>query len=161
MVDYIEDPWQGITVFSSPEITGIPSPASVQDRLERLPAGSGIRVSATPPFVAEEELGLFTTRSLNPSLGGAPYTLLPSSIAPQTADAVITHNKIFQPCQTQQDSEFHREIDSFLEQPSSAVEPKVQILGPQRGSPTELSPNQRKVGEGDRISEDTIPGTKK
>ena len=70
MVDYLDDPWQGLNIFSSPEITKIPSPKIVQNTLEKLLARTETRVSDSPP--EEGLLGLFTAQPLNLALGGAP-----------------------------------------------------------------------------------------
>ena len=125
----------------------------------------------TPPFAEEGDLGHFAARPLNPSLGGAQYTLFPSSIAPYTADALIIHNEIFPPnpqlCPTQWDNKIHMEIDSFFEQHSPVVEPEAQSLGPQKEFLNRPSPDPSKEGEGaksvstGKSSEGTIPGTKK
>ena len=97
MVDYTEDPWQGLRVFSTPEITEILSPALVQERLKKMPARNEVRVSVTSPFAEEGLLGYFAARPLNPSLGGAPYTLFSSSTNLHGFDAVITHSEFFKP----------------------------------------------------------------
>ena len=85
MADNSVDPWQQeLNIFSSPKITGIPSPNTVQNTLENLTAGSesGVSVSLpdeesrvliSPPN--EELLGVFVARPLNPSLGGGLYSL--------------------------------------------------------------------------------------
>ena len=97
MVDYTEDPWKGLNIFSTSKITEISSPASVQDSIEKMPAGNEARVLVTQPFTEEGLLGHFTDRPLNPSLGGASYTLFSSGTTLHGSNAVITHSDIFQP----------------------------------------------------------------
>ena len=68
------DPWQQeLNIFSSPKITSIPSPDTVQNTLENLIAGSESMVLVSLPD--EELLGVFTAHPLNPALGGGPYSL--------------------------------------------------------------------------------------
>ena len=86
------DPWQQeLNIFSSLEITGIPSPDTVQNTLENLTAGSKSRVLVSPPdeesrvlvsLPDEELLGVFAARPLNSALGGVPYSLFHSSQPP-------------------------------------------------------------------------------
>ena len=95
MVDYSKDPWQEITIFLTPEIIENHSLALVQDRLEKLPAGSEARVPVSSPFVEAEELGHLAGRPLNPALGGSPFTLFPFGTTPLASDAVITHSEPF------------------------------------------------------------------
>ena len=69
------DPWQQeLNIFSSPKITGIPSPDTVHNTLENLTAGSERRVLVSP--LDEELLGVFAAWPLNSALGGGPYSLL-------------------------------------------------------------------------------------
>ena len=82
MADNSVDPWQQeLNIFSSPEITGIPSPDTVQNTLENLIAGSKSKVPVSPPD--EEMIGVFAARPLNLALGGGPYSLFqpPSTVA--------------------------------------------------------------------------------
>ena len=44
LLDFTEDPWQGFSIFSAPELTAVSSPATVQDKLEQLPAKNEARV---------------------------------------------------------------------------------------------------------------------
>ena len=62
-----------------------------------MPAGNEARVPVTLPFAEEGFLGKSITRPLNPSLGGAPYTLFSSGTTLHDSDAVITHSEFFQP----------------------------------------------------------------
>ena len=99
MVDNSVDPWQQeLNIFSSMEITGIPSPDTVQSTLENLTAGSESkvlvslpdeesRVSVSPPD--EELLGVLVAQPLNLALGGGPYSLLHSSQPLSTAAATL------------------------------------------------------------------------
>ena len=49
MADNSVDPWQQeLNIFSSPKITGIPSPDTVQSTLENLTAGTESRVLVSP-----------------------------------------------------------------------------------------------------------------
>ena len=83
MEDNSVDPWQQeLDIFSSLEITGIPSPDTVQNTLENLTAGSESKVlvssldeeSRVPVSPLDEELlGVFAARPLNLALGGCPY----------------------------------------------------------------------------------------
>ena len=74
MADNSVNPWQQeLNIFSSPEITGIPSPDTVQNTLENLTTGTESRVPVSS--LDEELLGVFATRPLNPTLGGLPYSL--------------------------------------------------------------------------------------
>ena len=85
MADNSVDPWkQELNIFSSPKITGIPSPDTVQNMLENSTVGSESRVPVSPPDEEsrvsvsppdEELLGVFTAWPLNPTLGGGPYSL--------------------------------------------------------------------------------------
>ena len=85
MADNSVDLWQqGLNIFSSPKITGIPSPDTVQNTLENLTAGTESRVPVSPPdeesrvsvsLPYEEMLSVFTTQPLNLDLGGGPYSL--------------------------------------------------------------------------------------
>ena len=95
MLDYSRDPWQGLSIFSTPEFTGISSPAMVQDRLEKLPAGSEARVPVSSPFIEVEERGHLAARPLNPSLGGASFTLFPFGTDSLASDTVITRSEPF------------------------------------------------------------------
>ena len=58
MADKSIDPWQQeLNIFSSPEITGILSPDTVQNTLEYLTAGTKNRIPVSPPD--EELLSVF------------------------------------------------------------------------------------------------------
>ena len=74
-VDYSTNPWHGLHVFTPPKIPTIPSLGDVQNALEKLPAGLEARVSDTPSPAEEGLLGIFASRSLNPAIGGTPFTL--------------------------------------------------------------------------------------
>ena len=126
MVDYMEDLWQGLNAFWTPKITEIPSPETVQNSLENLPAGNGARVSDSPPFAKEGLLEQYIARPLNPLLGGAPYSLFSTGQTLHGSDAVITHSVSFQATPHQRspqpDGDLHRRLDSFLEQLASTGE---------------------------------------
>ena len=79
MVDYTEDLWQGLNVFSTSKITRILPLEIVQNSLENLPAGTEARVMDSPSFAEEGFLGQFAAQPLNPTLGGAPYSLFSTS----------------------------------------------------------------------------------
>ena len=69
MADNFIDPWQQeLNIFSSPEITGIPSPDIVQNMLENLTTGTESRVPVSP--LDEKLLGVFVARPLNSALVG-------------------------------------------------------------------------------------------
>ena len=113
------DPWQQeLDIFSSPEITGIPSPNTVQNTLENLTAGSESRVPVSPPNEEngvsvsppdEELLGVFTARPLNPALGGGPYSLF----QPQPHNTATATIFIELP-QAEPQGTPNREIDSLV-----------------------------------------------
>ena len=84
MADKSVDPWQQeLNIFSSPEITGILSPDTMQNSLENLTAGNESRVLVSSPD--EELLGLFAAQPLKSALGGVSYSLFHSSQPPSIA----------------------------------------------------------------------------
>ena len=132
-----------------------------------MPSRNEARVLVTPPFAKEGLLGIFAARPLNPSLGGAPYTLFSFGTTLHGSDAVITHSEFFQPTPhqspLQQDSGFHRGIDSFFEQRAHVAE-EVQNAGLREGFLSRPPQNPNQEGEGtisDRSSKGTLPSSKK
>ena len=64
----------------------------------RVLEGSKARVSEDfVPYNEGDGPGQFVVKPLKPSLGGIPYTLFPSGLAPSllSTDAIITHNDPF------------------------------------------------------------------
>ena len=120
MVDYIEDPWQGINIFLTPKITGIPSPTTVHYNLKKLQAVNDARVSDSSPFIEEGFLRNYAIKTINPSLGGASYTLFSVGPTLRGSDAVIAQSVSFQAAPHQSslhlNDDLHRGLDSFLEQ---------------------------------------------
>ena len=114
MEDNSIDSWkQYLNIFSSPEITGIPSPDTVQNTLENLTTRSESRVPVSPPVEEsrvlvsppnEELLGVFTAWPLNPALGGGPCLLF----QPQSTAAASVFIKL---PQAQPQGTPNREID--------------------------------------------------
>ena len=119
MADNSIDPWQQeLNIFSSPEITCIPSPDTVQNTLENLRAGSESRVPVSPPD--EELLGVFIVRPLNLALGGGSYSLFQSQ---STAAATI----FIELPQAEPQGTPNREIDPSVSQGACTGEAAEQL----------------------------------
>ena len=122
MADNSVDSWQqDLNIFSSPEITGIPSPDTMQNTVENLTAGTESRVSVSLPDEEsrvhisspdDELLGVFVARPLNPALGGGLYSLFHSSQPPSTAAATL----FIELPQTEPKGTPNREIDPLVSQ---------------------------------------------
>ena len=87
-VDYSADPWHELHIFTPPKIPAIPSPGDVQNAPEKLLVGLEARISNTSSPTEEWLLGIFAARSLNPAIGGTPFTLFSTTQLSQNAEAL-------------------------------------------------------------------------
>ena len=131
MADNSVDPWQQeLNIFSSPKITGIPSPDIVQNTLENLTAGTESRVLVS--LLDEELLGLFAARPLNLALGGGPYSLFHSSQPP----SIVAEIYFIELPQAEPQGTPNKEIDPLVSQAARIGEVVEQLDGISNGNST-------------------------